>query len=55
MIVSRELIETVMRRVCDGKNCGCTPQAIDELTRALEASCEAAVTRRVIGQLELRK
>jgi hypothetical protein len=53
-MIEREQVARVLRNACTCENCGCTDEAVDEVTAALNAKIEPEVARRVMGARELR-
>jgi hypothetical protein len=53
-MIHREQVAKVLRDACTCENCGCTDEAVDEVTAALNAKIEPEVARRVMGARELR-
>ena len=53
-MVDREQVARVLRNACKCDNCGCSDEAVDEVTAALNAKVEPEVVRRVMGARELR-
>lgn len=53
-MIRREQVAKVLRDACTCEECGCTDEAVDEVTAALNAKIEPEVARRVMGARELR-